>query len=153
MPVFCGSAGSRANSTVPASFSYGPASPKDLPLSTDSRRSMRNRTTRACGATATSITKIITRTPIRLTMFRLRVARIVNHQGTLRSFARLQIRATIAPEETMLIRPTRRRMMVTLGAAIVSVPLLSAFDELPETDPTGEGPAYKAGAPEKDDLL
>jgi protocatechuate 3,4-dioxygenase beta subunit len=53
----------------------------------------------------------------------------------------------------MLIRPTRRRMIVTLGAAMISVPLLSAFDELPETDPTGEGPAYKPGAPEKDDLL
>jgi protocatechuate 3,4-dioxygenase beta subunit len=53
----------------------------------------------------------------------------------------------------MLIRPTRRRMMVTLGAAMLSVPLVSAFDELPETDPTGEGPAYKPGAPEKDDLL
>src|SRR5271154_4229689 len=53
----------------------------------------------------------------------------------------------------MLIRPSRRTMIVTLGAAVFSVPMLSAFNELPETDPTGEGPAYKAGAPEKDDLL
>jgi protocatechuate 3,4-dioxygenase beta subunit len=53
----------------------------------------------------------------------------------------------------MLISPTRRRMMVTLGAAIFSVPVLSAFEELPETDPTGEGPAYKPGAPDRDDFL
>ena len=39
--------GSRPKSTLPTSFSYGPAAPNARPFSTTSRRSMRSRTTRA----------------------------------------------------------------------------------------------------------
>jgi len=50
----------------------------------------------------------------------------------------------------MLIRQSRREFAVWLG----SVPVAwSAGRGLPETDATAEGPAYKAGAPFKDDLV
>src|SRR2546425_11102922 len=47
MPTFGGDNGSSANSTLPTSFSYGPASPQGFPLRTSSRRSTRSWTTRA----------------------------------------------------------------------------------------------------------
>jgi protocatechuate 3,4-dioxygenase beta subunit len=50
----------------------------------------------------------------------------------------------------MLIRPSRREILALLG----SIPtVVAAGQRLPETDPTSEGPAYKAGAPFKDDLV
>jgi protocatechuate 3,4-dioxygenase beta subunit len=52
----------------------------------------------------------------------------------------------------MLLQPSRRQILATLGTALLPV---SAFANgtLPVTDPSSEGPAYKPGAPEKDDLI
>jgi protocatechuate 3,4-dioxygenase beta subunit len=50
----------------------------------------------------------------------------------------------------MLIQPSRRELMLCLG----SLPaVLRAGKRLPETDATAEGPAYKPGAPLKDDFI
>ena len=50
----------------------------------------------------------------------------------------------------MLIRPSRREVLAYLGSSPI---LLRAGGRLPETDPTSQGPAYKPGAPFKDDLV
>src|SRR5438105_10859551 len=54
MRSLAGALGSRPKSTLPTSFSYGPAFPKEAPLRTTSRRSIRNRTTRASAVAAAS---------------------------------------------------------------------------------------------------
>jgi len=57
----------------------------------------------------------------------------------------------------MLIRTAtlnRRRLLAALGPAALTVPgIFGAKTKLPETDPTGEGPFYKPGAPERADLI
>lgn len=52
-------------------------------------------------------------------------------------------------------RYSRRVIVAGIGAGILLGGgfNLRAGDELPETDPTGEGPFYKAGAPERADIV
>ena len=53
----------------------------------------------------------------------------------------------------MLIKSSRRRVIAILGSLPATLMAGSGTGKLPETDPTGEGPFYKAGAPFKDDLV
>ena len=56
-------------------------------------------------------------------------------------------------EDAMLIKPSRRRVIAILGSLPVTLTAGSGLAKLPETDPTVEGPFYKAGAPFRDDLV
>ena len=63
---WAGAAGSRPKSTLPTSFSYGPALPNGAPFSTTSRRSIRSRTTRASAVEATHNSARVGRSTIRI---------------------------------------------------------------------------------------
>lgn len=50
-------------------------------------------------------------------------------------------------------RPSRRQILLTASAAAVSLPhILEATPDLPDTDPEGDGPFYKPGAPLRSDF-